>query len=236
MRMLAGVVASIALLCGCAGDARLENNPANQVQVVEALPPAPSGEAARIAQSEPYVIGPLDLLAVRVLGYDEFDSEVQVDSGGRIQVPLIGSAQAAGKSPEQLSEELTVLMARDSYLKKPRVAVQVKEIKSRYVSVDGAVRTPGIYQLPGKVRLTGALALAQGVNEFAAMDNVAVFREIDGQQYAAIFNMRDMRRGLYAEPEIYAGDTIVVGESGVRRAFRNIIQIAPFFAVFRPFG
>ena len=53
---------------------------------------------------------------------------------------------------------------------------------------------------------------------------------------AAIFSMKDIRKGLYADPDIYSGDVVVVGDSAVRRVFRDIVQTAPFIAVFRPFG
>ena len=193
-------------------------------------------EGVKELLARPFVLGPLDKVAMKIIGYPEFDqNELQVDSSGRLQLPLVGSVVAAGKTPGALSEELTAAYMR-TVLRRPSVNIAVVEVLSQRVTVEGAVRMPGLYPVPGPLRLNSAIALAQGLNEFAALDNVAVFRTVDGKRYAAIFRLRDIRRGLYADPEIYAGDTIIVGESGVRRAFRDIVQTAPFVAVFRPFG
>lgn len=231
------IVAAVAtsLLGGCAGSPRLESNPANQVQIVDQLAPPRPDEAARLAAAREFVIGPFDEVAVRVIGFDGLDSRVQVDSGGRIQLPLIGSVLAAGKTPATLSNELTSAYEQ-TYLRRPNVTVSIVEIKSLYITVEGAVRRPGVFPAVGPLRLQGAVALAEGTNDFAAFDNVAVFRIIDGKQYAAIFSLRDIRSGLYEDPEIYPNDTVIVGESQVRRLFRDFIQTAPFIAAFRPFG
>lgn len=234
--VLLGLVSAAVLLCGgCQNSPRLTQNPANQIEVVSSLAPPNPADAAAAAASRGYAIGPFDQLIVRVIGYDGYDTETQVDTAGHIQLPLVGSIVAAGKTPAQLSQDLDEAYGR-TYLKKPTVSVVVKEIKSQYVTVDGAVRTPGVFPVVGPMRLSGAIALAQGTNEFAQLSNVAVFRVINGKQHAALFNLRDIRKGLYEEPEIYANDTIIVGDSQVRRVFRDVIQTAPFVAVFRPFG
>jgi polysaccharide export outer membrane protein len=109
-------------------------------------------------------------------------------------------------------------------------------MKSQYVTIEGDVKLPGVYQAVGQMRLSTAIALAQGENEYAALENVAVFRSISGKRYAAIFSIKDIRNGVYADPEIFPNDTVIVGESSFRRLFRDIVQTSPFIAVFRPFG
>ena len=44
---------------------------------------------------------------------------------------------------------------------------------------------------------------------------------------AALYNLGGIRRGLYADPKIYANDVIVVGDSKARRLFQQILQTAP---------
>lgn len=224
----------LALGAGCSGP-RLTSDPANQVRAVADLPPPNPVDLSRDVANRPYVIGAYDILNVWVLGNDDLSVETQVDSGGQIQLALVGSIEAAGKTPEQLSHDLAEAYDR-SFLKHPKVSVSVKEIRSQLVTVSGSVKHPGVYPVTAHLTLTGALALAQGTDEFAALDNVAVFRTVNTKKMAAIFNMRDIRTGKYADPEIYPNDVIVVGNSPVRRLFRDIVQTAPFVAVFRPFN
>lgn len=221
-------------LTGCAGQ-KLKVDPAVTV-APEALAPSNQAEVVGEGVGESYLIGALDILTVRVIGYPEFDApEAQVDFSGHVQLPLVGSVPALGRSPQQLSGELTTAFEQ-TYLRKPKVFVTVKEIKSRFITIEGEVKNPGLIPIPTNLTLTRALALGQGMTEFAAPNKVAVFRKVDGKQMAAIFDIQDIRRGAYADPLIYPNDVVVVGTSQVRRIFRDIIQIAPFVAVFRPFG
>lgn len=221
-------------LTGCAGQ-KLSVDPAVAV-APGAL--APADQAATLSEgvTESYLIGALDVLTVKVIGYPEFDTdEAQVDFSGHVQLPLVGSVTALGRSPQQLSSDLTTAFEH-TYLRKPKVFVTVKEIKSRFITLEGEVKNPGLIPIPTNLTLTRALALGQGMSEFAAPKKVAIFRKVDGKQMAAVFDIQDIRRGAYDDPLIYPNDVVVVGTSQVRRIFRDIIQIAPFVAVFRPFG
>lgn len=227
------LLAPCALLAGCAGQSvRLDRSVA--VDPAQ-LRPANQAEIVNQGTDQTYLIGALDIVSVKVIGYSDFDSEGQVDFSGRLQVPLVGSVMALGRSPQQLSEELTDAY-RQTYLRRPQVFVSVKEIKSRFITIEGEVKSPGLFPVPTNLTLTRALALGQGITEFAAPNQIAVFRTVDGKQMAAIFDLRDIRGGAYADPILYPNDVVVVGTSQVRRLFRDVIQIAPFVAVFRPFG
>lgn len=179
------------------------------------------------ALDQEYLIGPMDKLIVNVVGFPDF--------GGKIQLPLVGSNMAAGKTTEALSNELQLAYDHTS-LKHPRVSVGLKEGKSRFVTLEGQVKQPGLYPVPTRLHLSSAIALAQGVNEFANIKNVAVLRKAGDQRLAAIFNLKDIRLGRYQDPAINPNDVNVVGNSPVHRLFRDIIQTAPFIAVFGPFG
>ncbi len=182
-----------------------------------------------------YLIGPMDMVDIKVVGFPEFGGLAQVDFSGRLQLPLVGSIMAAGKSLDELSHDLQLAYDR-TYLKRPRVSASLKEVKSRFITVEGQVKQPGLYPVPTQLSLLSAISLAEGVTEFAKLSRVAVFRTVDDKRYAAIFDLNDIRKGIYGDPVIRHGDVIVVGNSSVRRLFRDIVQTAPFVAVFRPFG
>jgi polysaccharide export outer membrane protein len=65
------------------------------------------------------------------------------------------------------------------------------------------------------------------VGELAKLDDVVVFRKVNGQRYAALYNLQAIRRGNYDDPQIYANDVVIVGESGARRLFRDLLAIVP---------
>jgi polysaccharide export outer membrane protein len=75
--------------------------------------------------------------------------------------------------------------------------------------------------------LMRAIATAKGLDEFANQSDVVVFRTVEGQKLAALYNLKAIRRGAYEDPEIFANDVVVVGDSSARRLFRDIIQASP---------
>ena len=203
---------------------------AQPVKVISnATLPEPS-RADLIAQDRPYLIGPFDKLVIDVFGIEELSKkEVQTDASGRISFPLAGVVEAAGRTPAEvetiLEERLRVGFVRD-----PQVTVNLKETVSQVITVDGQVKEPGLYPVIGRMTLIRAVATAKGTDEFAKLDDVVVFRTVSGQQYAAIYNLKAIRRGNYPDPEVFANDVVIVGDSASRRLLKSGLQIAPLLA------
>lgn len=182
-----------------------------------------------------YRIGVLDTLSVRVFQEPElsFDA-LAVDASGMINFPLAGEMQASGKTPIELSDEIeSRLGAR--YIRDPQVVVGVVSSAGQRVTVDGQVIQPGVYEIAGTSSLIEAIARARGTTNVANTGNVVVFRQIDGERYGAIFNLRDIREGKAPDPEILGGDRIVVGMSGLKGAYQDFLRAAPLFNVFTRF-
>ena len=59
------------------------------------------------------------------------------------------------------------------------------------------------------------------------LDDVLVFREVGGQKFVGVYNLGAIRRGNYADPEIFPNDVVVVGDSPQRRMFKDILQASP---------
>lgn len=126
--------------------------------------PAPSATASG------YVLGPEDGIAVRVADLDEFDQKslgvVRIDHQGNIHLPLAGRIQASGLTVEQLEKVIAGRLS--GIVKNPEVSVSVAEFRSHPVSVLGAVRSPGVYQVTGRKTLFEVLSLAGGLNPDAS--------------------------------------------------------------------
>lgn len=111
-----------------------------------------------------YRIGAEDLLEIFVFEVPELSRTVRVSSSGDVSLPLVGAVRVIGLSPVAVEAVLTERLKK-SYLKDPQVSVFVKEYKSDPVSVVGAVKIPGLYQIQTRKSLIEVLALAQGFSE-----------------------------------------------------------------------
>ena len=188
--------------------------------------PAPS-RSDLSAANRPYLIGPFDKLSINVFGIDELSQRVvQTDASGRISFPLIGVVEASGQTPGELADIIESRL-RGRYVRDPQVTVNLEDTVSQVVTVDGQVSRPGLYPVIGRMTLMRAVATAGGAAEFAKLDDVVVFRTIGGQQLVGLYNLKAIRNGNYADPEIFANDVVVVGDSQSRKLFKDLLQIAP---------
>ena len=131
-----------------------------------------AGTRAAGAAMDEYVIGPEDLLEITVFEAAEMSRTVRVAAGGEITLPLVGPVRAAGLTPRALESVMEELLRR-TYLKDPHAGVFVREMQSHPVSVFGAVKKPGVYQIRGEKTVIEVLALAEGLADDAG-DTVVV--------------------------------------------------------------
>lgn len=181
-----------------------------------------------------YRIGPQDLLEITVFGVQDLSRSVRVNANGQISLPLIGSLMAGGVSIPALEQTIAGKLG-GRYLQDPQVSVFVKEFTSQRVTLEGAVRKPGIYPVTGRTSLLQAIALAEGLDPLADLGGVVVFRQINGQRMAAGFDMREVRSGRSPDPQIYGDDIIVVEQSGSKTALRRFLEAIPALGLFLAF-
>src|SRR6266436_3851932 len=127
-----------------------------------------------IVGAQEYHIGPDDLLSINVFEAQELNRDVRVSAGGEISLPLLGAVRAAGLTPRELEIVLQELLHR-TYMKDPHVSVFVREVQSHPVSVMGAVKRPGVFQIRGNKTLLEVLSLAEGLADDAG-DTVIILR------------------------------------------------------------
>jgi polysaccharide biosynthesis/export protein len=216
-----------ALVSACAGKApkTIGGDPSIKVMQGTELP-APE-RTDIVLEDRPYLIGPFDKLTIDVFGIEELSNrEVQTDASGRISFPLAGVVEAAGRTPAEV-EEILEARLRERFVRNPQVTVNLKETVSQVVTVDGQVREPGLYPVLGRMTLMRAVATAKGTSEFAKLEDVVVFRTVKGQNMAALYNLKAIRSGAYPDPEVFANDVVIVGDSQARRLFKDALQIFP---------
>ena len=124
-------------------------------------------QAARQSEDTDLPVGAGDLLEISVFEVEELSKiRLRIPYRGVISLPLIGQIQAAGLTTSQLEDEIRTRLQR-KFMHDPQVSVFLQEHNSQRVSVIGAVRKGGVFNLTRPIRLADALALAEGVTEEA---------------------------------------------------------------------
>lgn len=186
------------------------------LRVVSNLP-APSN--TQNGQDQP--LSANDVLEIDVFQADSLDRTVQIDSSGRISLPLVGTMQAAGKTVRTLESEIETAYG-SKYLQSPDVTVFLKESFGQRVTVDGEVAKAGIYPVSSSSTLIEIIALAGGFRAIADETKVYVYRSVSGQKLVANYNVADIRAGKKANPRIYGGDVVIVFTSQSKVAMNNL--------------
>jgi polysaccharide export outer membrane protein len=173
-----------------------------------------------------YTVGPSDVLEISVFKVPELSKSVQVADTGTINMPLLGEVPAAGKTAQEIEQDLTRKLGA-KYLKSPQVTVFVKDHNSQRVTVEGAVRKPGVYPIKGKLSLVQALATAEGVDKDLYSKDVTVFRMVDGVRTSKVFDIDAIRGGKAEDPALEQGDVVVVEVDKVKEGVQTALRIIP---------
>lgn len=208
------------VITGCAGG--------SDIPLGETLPVARQGEIIAPVSADDYRLGPLDTLTIKVFREPELSFEsLPVSLSGKISYPLLGEIPVAGLSTADVARQLSARL-NERYLRNPSVSVSLDRAANFTVTVDGEVRKPGVYQIPGaQLSLLQAVALGEGVTDLAKLDEVIVIREIKGRRYVARFDLREVRAGRSPDPQIQQSDIIVVGYSQFASLFKLTLAALP---------
>ncbi len=174
-----------------------------------------------------YVLGLDDGISVNVVGLPELDSKslgmIRIDHQGNIRLPLVGRIQASGLTVENLESAIADRLS--GIMNNPEVSVSLAEYRSHPVSVLGAVRNPGVYQVTGQKTIFEVLSLAGGLSSDAS-NRVKITRPLSagvlplpnasrdktGQFYTAELNVRSVMDAKNPDENIavFSGDVITV--------------------------
>jgi polysaccharide biosynthesis/export protein len=136
-----------------------------------------------------YRIGPDDQLDISVLEAAEFDRSPRVSASGEISLGLVGTVRAAGLTAHELEIVIEELL-RQHYIKQPHVSVQIRDVQSHPISVFGAVKKPGVFQVRGPKTVVEMLSMAEGLDVDAG-ETVIVEHRGDGAAPTSSANPSD---------------------------------------------
>ena len=211
-----------ALVASTSNSSPITQSPSN-AGAVQSVAPPPAASAA--ASSSDYRVMAGDVLQITVFQIKDFDREggTPVDAGGTIALPLIGVVPVAGKTVRQIETEITQRL-KAKYLQDPQVLVSVKDAVGLRVAVQGAVKNPGVFPLHGYTTLTNVIAQAQGFTEISDKSQVMIIRNTDQGRVATKLDAGAILTGSAPDPQIYGGDTVVVGDSFIRNAEKDVLS------------
>ncbi len=208
--------------------------------LVQGQEPTQSAPVSQAPRSDPsvdsqgirnYLLGPGDVLDVRIFGQPDLNSTAEVDSDGNLSsLPFLETPiPAKCRNEKQVQKDIAI--AYGKYIKNPQVSVRISERKSRPpATVFGAVRQPTRVQMQRKVRLNELMAVSGGFTERAAGTIQIVHSEPlmcpePGEEAEAapidwtkmelkVIKISDLRLGkVEANPVVRPGDYILVTEA-----------------------
>jgi polysaccharide biosynthesis/export protein len=212
------VLALAGLAASCAVDRSVGLAPEIAVANLEELP-VPRGDT-------PYLIGPQEILQVEVVGATTLSGTYLTDISGQLAFPLIGIVNIEGKSPNEAGQIIADRL-RGDFLRDPQVRVIPKDFPVPSISVGGEVKRPGNYPSVGQPTLLRLVNQAEGLTEYARLDDVLVLRTVADQRYIGVYNIGAIQRGNYPDPRLFPNDVVIVGDSPERRRMEVLLQVLP---------
>ncbi|MBV9848956.1 MAG: SLBB domain-containing protein [Armatimonadetes bacterium] len=124
------------------------------------LPATAQTAASESAAARPYVLSPDDQIDITVLGHEDLKASVAILPDGTFRYPIVGTVHAAGLTVEGLTRALA--RGLSDQLNQPQVTVTVTQSRPRKVSILGAVKSPGQYDVRPGTHLLDVLAACGG--------------------------------------------------------------------------
>lgn len=149
--------------------AEMERHLPDRSEIVNAFNQSLLSASDLSADRGDYLLGPGDLLEIKVFESERLNATVRVSSRGDVSLPLLGEINLKGKTAAE-AERLIENRYRETYIRDPHVSIFVKEHFSQRVTVVGQVVHPGTYDYPSRLRLLDAIALAGGLREKAGSE------------------------------------------------------------------
>ena len=208
-------VAALALLAGCA-DASRPGPAAPAANPAAANPASPAAPAGQEGDAGAYVIGPGDQLRVFVYDAPQLSTDVPVRPDGRISTPLVPEIVAAGKTPRQLSQDLTERLKE--FIKEPNVTVIVSSFVgplNRQIRVIGEAAEPQAIPYRDHITVLDVMIMTKGLTRYAAGNRAVIVRRNGDRQENIHVRLSDLLKDgdIDQNVELQPGDTLIIPQS-----------------------
>ncbi|MCP3983069.1 MAG: hypothetical protein GY723_01695 [bacterium] len=173
--------------------------------------PPPNAGAGR-----PYRIGPPDQLVITILPAPEIERAVTVRPDGMISIDLVGDIPAAGRTPDEVANDIEGRIAH--FKRDAIVTVALTQSLSTEITVLGEVGRPSTFPLSRETRLVEALGMVGGPRPYAKKDTIRIIRFHDGQTKVYLSDLEAIESGdLSTNYLLQGGDVIVIPSTRMAR-------------------
>ncbi len=167
---LLGLAIGLIAISGCpilrAQDTAQGSKPspaASEKQPAAATPVAP--------QDDQIEISPKDVLDIYVYDVPELSRSYDVSPSGMVTMPLLEQpVHAVGLTPDQFARALEEAFRQSGRLRRPEIAVSIKQTRNSSVAVDGGIKTPQVLQVVGRTKLVDILSQCGGLADDAGSE------------------------------------------------------------------
>lgn len=116
---------------------------------------------AKPAQKNDYIVGPGDVLDIRVWDHEDLNRVVEISQEGAFSFPFVGKITISKHTVFEIESELAEKLS-DGYIVAPQVTISVAEYRNQKVFLFGEVNRPGSYILKHKSHLLEIISEAGG--------------------------------------------------------------------------
>ena len=152
-----------------------------------------------------------------------------VDENGMLEFPMIGKVMCAGKTRQELADEIAKKIIDGKFVSDALVNIQFADLK---IFVLGEVFRPGQFDITrDKVTVLEALAMAGDMTIYGNRANVAVIRHsADGKSYE-VHELNFLEGNQMSSPAFYLqqGDVVYVQPNKYKAATSEINQNRTFW-------
>ena len=163
------------------------------------------------APARPYVLGPNDLVLVKVYRQEDLESRIRISADGTSTFPLLGTINLGGKTLEEATAHIRELLQKD-YLVNPQVSLTILEYAKRRFTVLGQVQRPGSFEIPNEesVNLLEAIAMGGGFTRLANTSKITITRTAGGKKATLVLDAKTLTESSTSNLVILPDDTITV--------------------------
>jgi polysaccharide export outer membrane protein len=177
-------------------------------------------------QTMAYRVGPPDQLRITILPEPLIEREVVVRPDGMISVDLIGDVPAAGRSTEEISEDIQNRISR--FKRDARVTVALYAALSTEVTVLGEVGRASTFPLARQTRVVEALGTVGGTGVYAATSRLRLIRTAEGKTQVYKVDLAAIQNGDMRTNYLLQGGDLIYVPPGVMASIGYTLQAVLF--------
>lgn len=187
-----------------------------------------NAETQQAASANPNVAPPLkissgDLLEITMFENPDLSGRFRVDENGDISVPLIGRVDVRGDTAEEAAAKIEKRFV-DAQILQPaesHATVFISEYATQGITLNGEVKSPGVYPALGVRMLNDLIAAAGGLSVAAATKVVITHRDDPGHQETVDYNPSALKP-VIPNVQLFPGDSVFVPKAGIVYVIGNV--------------